>query len=77
MVFLVPPESVNQHAASMFSSVAQFPAGKGCTLSIGQSAAQNYMVLTAADVGKPVDLYEKKPMDTVRDVTMNMPKTKV
>ena len=34
-------------------------------------------MLTAADVGKPVDLYEKKPMDSVRDVTMNMPKTKV
>lgn len=73
MAFLIPDESIDHRATSLFCSVTQFPTGKGCTLSLDQSAAQHYM---AADVGKGVDLHAKKPMDTAQDVTMNVPKTR-
>jgi hypothetical protein len=76
MAFLIPAESIDHRATSLFCSVTQFPTGKGCTLSLAQSAAQHYMALAAADVGKGVDLHAKKPMDTAQDVTMNVPKTR-
>ena len=69
MAFLIPAESIDHRATSLFCSVTQFPTGKGCTLSLDQSAAQHYMALAAADVGKGVDLHAKKPMDTAQDVT--------